>query len=200
MTQHPQPAAGSTLRRTGEELDTFWREHADWVQTLPGDGPHYAIPSAALGGPELERVLGARLEIERDLTRLCDGNGIVGVWGRRTITYHLITRPSFQLPADLVAQLGWGPSELAMIGTGTARADVAHARLHGVVGWLLTEPTFLTGVEQLRVEYGALTAAERPAFPLGRVVALNTPGAGTALPAGTLAFTEHLRLFLDRWG
>jgi hypothetical protein len=31
-------------------------------------------------------------------------------------------------------------------------------------------------------------------------VALNNQGDGTAVPAGTLAFVEHLRLFLDRWG
>jgi hypothetical protein len=163
MTPDPQPAAGSTpLRWTGEELDAFWREHADWAQALPGGGPHYSIPSAALGGPELERVLGAQLEIERDFTRLCDDNGIVGVWGRRTVTYYLITRPSFQLPAGLAARLGWGPSELAMIGAATARTDVAHVRLHGVVGWLLTEPTFLAGVEQLRVEYDALPLSGPP--------------------------------------
>src|SRR5687768_14328534 len=40
-------------------------------------------------------------------------------------------------------------------------------------------------------------SAERPALPLGRVVALSTQWPGTALP---LAFVEHLRLFLDRWG
>ena len=86
MTPHPLSDSGRTpLRWTNVALDTFWNEHTDWVQALPAEGPHYAVPGAALHGPALERIFGAELAIERDFTRLCDEHGIIGVWGHRTI-------------------------------------------------------------------------------------------------------------------
>lgn len=200
MTPDPRPNSGPPpLRWTNVALDTFWGEHPDWVQALPGDGPHYAVPGAALDGPALEGIFGAQLVIERDFTRLCDEHGIIGVWRRRTIACHLLTRPPLQLDPTLLARLNWDARQVAMIRDADARTDSAHARLQGVVGWLLTEPTFLAEVVQLRAGYDALPVAERPSFPLGRVTILESPS-GQVLHAGTAAFAGGVRQFLDRWG
>jgi len=169
MTPHPQPDSGRTpLRWTSVALATFWDEHTDWVQALPGEGPHYAVPGAALRGPALGGIFGAELASEREFTRLCDEHGIIGVWARRTIDCHLLTRRPLQLDPALLAQLNWDARQVAMIRDADTRTDSALPRLQGVVGWLLTEPTFLADVAQLRAGYDALPAADRPSFPLGR--------------------------------
>jgi len=189
------------IRWTAQTLNSFWNDHADWAQALPGAGPHYAIPAAAICGPQLKRIFGDRLEIERKFTQVCDENRIVGVWGGHTVGYHHLTRPPLQLDPAWVALLGWTAQQVAMIQTAGGPADVASERLQGAVGWLLTEPAFLKELGNLRTEYEALPAAKRPNFPLGRVVVLDTSSVRkTKLPAATSAFAGKLQQFLDRWG
>jgi hypothetical protein len=192
-----QPA----ILNTGRALAAFWKDHAAWAQALQENQPHYAIPAAAIQGPQLQRVFGVKLEIEREFTRLCDANGIVGVWGTRTVAYHHLNRQPLQLDSTLLAACGWTAPQGATIQTGTGQSDIAHDRLLGVVGWLLTEPVFLNGVAQLQAEYEALPAGTRPNFPLGRVVCLDGSELSEAeFPAATSAFAVKLRQFLDRWG
>ncbi len=200
----PDPAIHIELtgaRHTSERLNTFWRDNAEWAQDLPGDRPTYAIPRAAFEGTALQRVYGETLAIEREFSRLCEECGIIGVWGRQVIGYHLLTRLPLQVDPRLVASLGWTRQQIAAVTGSGDRLDVANDRLLGVVGWLLTEPTFLMNVSHLRAGYEALPASGRPNFPLGRVVTLDTTNARrTNLSAGTSAFAENLRTFLDRWG
>jgi len=190
----PKPNLSPILWTT-QALTAFWNEHADWAQALPENEPHYAFPAAAIEGPQLQRVFGKRLEIERQFTQVCDAHGIVGVWGARAVGYHHLTRQPLQLDPALAAGLGCTPQQAAAIQTAAGQTEAAHDRLLGVVGWLLTEPLFLADVAKLRGEYEALPVDDQPSFPLARVVMLRTqPSAVTA------AFLENLRQFLDRWG
>ncbi|MBA4192662.1 MAG: hypothetical protein C0467_32245 [Planctomycetaceae bacterium] len=202
MPPSTTPKTGpSPIQWTTQALNAFWTAHADWARSLPENQPHYAIPAAAIQGPQLQRVFGEKLEIEREFTRLCDANGIVGVWGTRTVAYHHLTRQPLQLDSTLLAAYGWTAQQGAAIQTAAGQSDIAHDRLLGVVGWLLTEPVFLNDVAQLQAEYEALPACTRPNFPLGRVVCLDGSDLSEAeFPAATAAFAVNLRQFLDRWG
>lgn len=187
---------------TNEALESLGDRYPEWTRALPRDEPVYAIPEDAIEGLALTRVFGSEtLAAERAFSRACREHGIVGVWGRYTVAYHLLTRQPLLLDNSIVRKLGWNHRQLGMIRGAAGLAEVAADRLRGVVGWLMTEPPFLAELAGLRGRYEALPAADRPQFPLGRVVILNDPGTlGTELPASTSAFTGDLRQFLDRWG
>ncbi|MDB5311567.1 MAG: hypothetical protein JWO38_5769 [Gemmataceae bacterium] len=202
------PGPGRPFPRwTTEALAALGDRYPDWARALPTEDPVYAIPYEVIGGLALAHVFGERgLEAEREFSQVCRDQRIVGVWGPHTVAYHLLTRTPFrpdQLPLDhpVFRNSGWGPRELGLLQTATGRADAAADRLPGVVGWLLTEPSFLTERDGLRAEYLALPAEYRPSFPLGRVVVLDNPGENrTELPPTAAAFAGSLRRFLDRWG
>lgn len=189
------------IPRTTQALNAFWKDHPAWAQALPENQPHYAIPAAAIQGPQLQRVFGKSLAIEREFTRVCDTHGIVGVGETCTVAYHRLTCQPLQLDPRWVTALGWTAQQAAAIQTAGGQTDIAHDRLLGVVGWLLTEPLFLADVAKLRTEYEALPAGTRPNFPLGRAVVLDSVGVHEPeMPAATSAFAVNLRQFLDRWG
>lgn len=204
MAQPKIALTRSTLPRgTTEALEELGDQYPEWVQALPSDEPIYAIPKESVMGPALQHVFTQKaLEAERAFSKVCRENQILGVWGKKTVVYQLLTDQPLRLD-DPWIQKHWPTTEheRAMIQSGIERAETPHDRLRGVVGWLLTEPAFLTDIHRIRTEYEALSLPDRPIFPLGRMLVLEGPGEpGAGLPKSTTEFALKLRKVLDRWG
>ena len=82
-------------RGTTDALDALFARYPDWARGFPSDDPVYAISKEALAGPELRSVFRQEtLTAEREFSRICMQQVIVGIWGNRTIAFPmLIGRP-----------------------------------------------------------------------------------------------------------
>lgn len=195
---NPQPP----IRDTAGELAELARRHPDWADRFTGNEPVYSIPLPAIecltrpvraGGPPLFGA--ATAEAERAFTHLCEANYRVGVQTDGPISFPSLSAERSEL-GTWAAALNGSPSQLNTVRALLGAGDETRRRLRGVIGWLLTEPMFLTQVAELRRLYEAVPTRARPGFPLGRL--LLAPDADGGEPFR--AFADGLVRFLDRWG
>lgn len=184
-------------------FSTFVRKHSKWVGRFPDNEPVYALPEVVLdvlshsNGASSRPVMDtAMVAAEREFTRLCESRCIVGVGSQGPIPYHLLTGAPLRIPPDLAASLDWSAAHVRSAELLAEKSTEACRRLRGVVGWLLTEPSFLEQTAEVRRLYDELPSEHRPCFPLGRVV--QAPEGFEAHTHG--AFANALRRLLDRWG
>ena len=214
-------------RSTTDAMKALFARYPDWVRDLPTDESVYAISSGAINGLALVKMFPRKVhEAEREFTRICNEQAIVGIGFQRTIVFPLLSgrpHPIKTIPLDDfdLQKLGWLKEGLGALEAASKRAGVASDRLLGVVGWLLTEPAFLKERDRLREAYLALPSIEQPPFPLGRfavpispevratlpptfsrteVVVKTDPKARTDVLPTTIAFSASLNQFLDKWG
>lgn len=190
-------------RGTADAFDEFRRRYPAWVNRFDGDDPVYAIPPAAIDS--LVLPAGSRAvplfdkpaaDAEREFSRLCASDHVVGVGPDGPVAFHWLTDTSLDTDAPMIAGMGWTAAQLRTVQELADRGGESRRRLRGVVGWLLTEPAFLRQVADVRRLYQGLPEAGRPRFPLARVVQVPSSIEGE----GLLAFVATLRALLDRWG
>ena len=98
-------------------------------------------------------------------------------------------------------EMGGNESDFLKIQQAFKKSALFRDRLKGVLGYLLTDPTFLKQRDELKTQWEALHQHERPSFPLARSVNYSS-----ALPDSVPAsaecrgFSQTLTRFLDRWG
>jgi hypothetical protein len=161
------------------------------VYSIPLPAIEYmARPIRASGPPLFDATT---VEAERALTQACEENHVVGVWADGPISFPYLSAGRADLGA---APFNWSSTQINTVRALLAAGDETRRRLRGVIGWLLTEPTFLTQLAEIRRLYEAVPPNARPRFPLARL--LVTPDADGGEPFR--AFADALVRLLDRWG
>jgi hypothetical protein len=193
------------------QWNQFAKANAKWLVGFPEDEPIYRLPRAAIEALSIGNPLaiGTRrkaflkdfADSETEFTSFCEEHGAVGVWFGQLVRYDPLTPPA--QPAVLAASFGnkipWLNSEGARVVT--EEAEEARRRLLGVPGWLLTEPSFLKAVSDLKQIWKDLPAGERPVFPLSRSVPIPRRLPGSVQGSSERgAFQSQYEEFLDRWG
>ena len=140
-----------------------------------GTQPCYCLPPRAIeslsrpfrtGLPAL--FDSAAVDAESAFSRLCEDNRIVGIQNQRIISFVLLTERSADLDAALDS-FGHNPA----VRKGLVQRSGMSRRLRGVIGWLLTEPAFLSELSTIRSLYEAIPSESRPFFPLGRILMVD---------------------------
>jgi hypothetical protein len=141
------------------------------------------------------------VEIEREFTSVCDDYRAIGVWSEKPISYERLSPPVPLLSREVMEDQGWSRSEQLSYRRARDVLDQADRRLLGVPGWLLTEPSYLSQVADLKAQWTSLPARERPTFPLGRALLVQCLPVDAVPASNSLAkFSMTCREFLDRWG
>ncbi len=176
----------------------FCRRHRKWAAQFTGSETVYSIPLLAIDCLEKPIYRGvhplldaATAEVERAFTSLCKKHLMVGMHAGFPIAFPLLTEAVAPSQSSFEG-LPWSPSaaQLAAIRDMTNLLDETRNRLRGVIGWLLTEKSFLEEVEKVTKQYALIPKPHQPLFPLGRTYT-------SPQPAGFLEALVHL---LDRWG
>jgi hypothetical protein len=199
---HPTPPSARfwipQARDWRGDFAAFRNAHPDWPIAASPD-PLYALTEAPLRrlkrGTRREPPLIDRrsLAAEHDFAALCGHHHAVGTWDGHIVQFPLL-RPTNGPATGLPVSPWGGKTAQTLRAEGlSAEVDGLHLRLRGVVGWLLTEPEFLSGICGLREQWRLLPDLQRPAFPLGRRVIVRETGADLD------AFGDALLAFLDRW-
>jgi hypothetical protein len=184
---------------------SFANAHSAWLAAFTQDEPIYRLPKAAISGLLVgnqgkKGFLEEYVDSETAFTTFCDASQAVGVWLGQPVQYPPLTPPLplSAVPAEFADRFPWLKSKAARVATQTA--DEARHRLLGVPGWLLTEPSFLAAVSELKQCWKELPDDQRP-FSLARPVRMMEQ-IPDSVPASTLqaAFFSQYERFLDRWG
>lgn len=219
MLEPPQPDRYTVIRPV--QPNTF----APWLANFRAANPDgqmasvtadavYALPTKMIGclaaaAPGHRPFFDARqAAVETAFTELCSKRVAVGAIRNAFVCgTPLDPRP----PRTTVARWGnfpegfdWAPRAVAVLAGHRERFDEAADRMKGYVGWLLTEPAFLTEVSHLRSVWSALPANFRPDPPFYRPSRLPTAaevGPGEPKFNGPPAheFAEGLVALLDKW-
>jgi hypothetical protein len=187
------------LRHWGPRFEQFLKEHSSWP-LLQVQEPVYALPKEAI--KELVRTNGKRKSLidkdsesaERAFLDLCQNMSAIGAWSGRPIHYSLFNRPSKESAIALFPFTGWSEKEQNDALKLIEKADKRFPRTKGVVGWLLTEPQFVSELAAVRSDWEELSAKQRPEFPLRRLAAVRSGG------ERLFEFGRKLFEFLNRWG
>ena len=198
----PAPVPLPPVRDPAGEFAELRRRSPAWAERFGADEPVYAIPlpaverlarsSQAGAGPPFDAAV---TEAERTFTTLCEASHVVGFRGDTPIPFPLLATERAELH-PLAETFGWPADQLEAVRRALSRGAETRRRLRGVIGWLLTEPAFLTQVAEVRHLFGAIPPAVRPLFPLARLLAVPGSGSDTELRA----FGDALGQLLDRWG
>jgi hypothetical protein len=181
--------------------------HAGLRRLLPhlpeclGDAdPVYALPQLVIDALARRSRLGCPLfdaraaRAESTFTTFCEQTGSVGWWSGLPVQFTVLDAVRARIPAEVLARLGWARYE-TIIHALLGRCDRIRERLRGIVGWLLTEPTFLQELAEVRCLFEKLPLGERPWFPLGRLLVAHEDTPEVPL----CAFGDALGQLLDRW-
>ena len=175
------------------------RQHSDWASRHIGTQPCYCLPPRAIESLSRPFRIGvpalfdpAAVDAESAFSGFCGDNRIVGIHNQRVISFALLTEQNADLDAVLDS-IGHDSAVRKRL----VQARGMNGRLRGVIGWLLTEPAFLTELSAIRSLYEAIPAEVRPLFPLGRILMMG--GYGDPSQAA-VAFASALVPFLDKWG
>jgi hypothetical protein len=185
----------------------FRAEYADWLRQVESPEPLYCLPRAAInalvegarsGRPILDKSSARAEHAFRRRCRLCNA---VGFWNGQAIVYPLLGRPAPLPGQQLMKIAGWSLEEMHQAQGLVKQTADAPQRLRGYVGWLLTEPAYLTEAQALAARWQALPDHACPTFPLGRVAKLLSAPSG-AMPASEerVTFETDFGKFCDRWG
>lgn len=162
--------------------------------------PVYALPQLAIAALARRSRLARPLfdsraaGAESTFTKFCEQSGSVGWWSGLPVQFTVLDTVSTRIPPNVLALLGWARFD-TIIQDLFGRCDNIRERLRGMVGWLLTEPTFLMEVAEVRHLFEKIPLSQRPWFPLGRLLAAHE-----RVPEGPLcAFGDALGQLLDRW-
>lgn len=192
---------------TARTWAAFSDRHADWLREVGVSMPLYSLPEESMHAltradrgswPVLDS---SSADVELALTDLCRQSHAIGFWNGQPIRYALFCPPPPLPSRELLAGLAWDPGQFLRARSVTEQTPSVVERLKGYVGWLLTEPAFLTAVEALATHWQALPERQRPGFPLKRSIpVVEAPeGAGSA-EASTVKFIADFETFCDRWG
>ena len=105
--------------------------------------------------------MGLYLPAELAYAQLCEQFGLVWFCGPDPVHYSVLLTDHPRVTADVAEALGWRPARIAVVNGAMDLLGVMRERLQGVVGWLLTEPTFLSELGVLRGQFEALAEVER---------------------------------------
>jgi hypothetical protein len=189
-------------------LAAFRQKYAGWLASFECAGPVYRLPAKAIEGlkrpaaqkPPIMSDEDAR--VETAFSELCQKSKAIGVWNGHFVCPTDWIRPD-PLSEDMRRRLNWPQSRFLAAQSLAGKTDSIAVRLRGYVGWLVTEPAFISACDELASRWQALPADERP-YPIARSVRLSAPaqGAQRARRArrATESFQEDLNAFLDRWG
>lgn len=206
MSRVPLPQPTISVPRSRNLVAEFLTEHHDWAGRFPSGELVYAIPEVALGSlarPTSShppaRFDRATVDVERAFARLCRGLNAVGVWGTTPVSFPLLRPPVPPPDTAAMRARGWSVAQMAAIGGLVDQTTGANQRLVGVAGWLMTEPTFLHAVGDLRTRWEALPPFLRPRFPLDRGC-VSADDAATPRVRVVEEFVAAFEPVLDRWG
>jgi hypothetical protein len=130
---------------------------------------------------------------------LCQGSKAIGVWNEDFVHPSYMIRPD-PLSEDMLRGLNWTRKQVQTARSLAGMTDSIAGRLKGYVGWLVSEPNFLRGRDELALRWHALPADERP-YPIARSVRLPVPSPGARRARQTVVeFQQDLNEFLDLWG
>lgn len=186
-------------------LSAFRQKYRDWYDPLENAGPVYRLPAKAIEGlqkpPAKQPPIMSQREAdaERAFSELCRRQKALGVWHETFVCPLYLIRPD-PLPVEMLRKLGWTPKHIQTAHSLVGKTDSVAVRLKGYVGWLLTEPAFIRGRDELASQWQALAISSRPST-LSRSLPVQTqPEDARKASKIEENFQQKLNAFLDLWG
>ena len=144
----------SDVQPTYPSLAAFRQKYSEWLAPLESTGPVYRLPPKAIKGlkkpPVGQRPTMSDEEagVEAAFSELCQSSKAIGVWNGDFVRPSYLIRPD-PLSEDMLRGLNWTPEQIQTARSLVGKTDSIAVRLKGYVGWLVTEPAFLHGRDEL---------------------------------------------------
>jgi hypothetical protein len=206
MTSSAGSSADSLLTRTGfRDWSAEWAEFEARNPGFAAADPIYCLPTAAIvelagsWGKRAPFLDSTREQSEKEFTDLCTRHKVIGVWLGQMVRYDYLLPDGPTLTGRQVTRRS--KAHVRKGSTADSKISEVRSRLRGVVGWLLTDPTFVRELTAVQAAWKALPRWERPAFPLTRARRAVAPPSD-AVPADPAmsSFAESFHNLMDRWG
>jgi hypothetical protein len=145
----------------------FRDDHASLLEHLQPDAPLYPLPATVVAALATNNgrwtgISAEAVAAETALRALCARFHSAGWWRDRPVHCHYLVRSFPALTEGARERLGWSQTNIRQFEVAARNADVMAHRIKAYAGWLSCEPDFLAATDQLRGQWHAMPAAERP--------------------------------------
>jgi len=174
-----------------------------WLNSASIDRVTYALPQKMLDRLTLALRLqnaSAVFKTETAFLGVCHAHRAVGICESKPVVYPYLTGMDTLPASTSSATAGWSADSRHALLMVEERALEVRERLKGYLGWLVTEPGFLSERDELRADWRQFPEDQAPRMPLRRIPRTIQPRAEiVAVPEALAGFLGAADAFLKKW-